>query len=85
MESTERRREVVAAVQQGMFHVYAVSTADEGIKILTGVDAGERREDGTYQEGSINYRVDKQLKEMAAKLRHFYGPEGGEGTKQAHA
>lgn len=78
-------REVVAAVQQGMFHVYAVSTADEGIKILTGVEAGERREDGTYQEGSINYRVDKQLKEMAAKLRHFYGPEGGEGTKQAHA
>lgn len=76
------QREVLDAVQQGKFRVYAVNTVDEGIRILTGVDAGERREDGTYPEGSINYKVDKRLKEMAAKLRHFYGPEGEEAKKQ---
>jgi len=68
------RPEVVDAVREGKFHIYAVSTIDEGIEVLTGVDAGERKEDGTYPGGSINCKVDKQLKEMATKLRQFYGP-----------
>jgi predicted ATP-dependent protease len=56
------------------FHIYAVSNVDEGIEILTGVEAGEKKEDGTYPEGSINYRADKKLKEMAAKLKQFTVP-----------
>jgi len=72
------RPEVVEAVHQGKFHVYAVGNIDEGIEVITGVEAGERREDGTYPEGSINYKVKKQLKEMATKLRHFYGPAAKE-------
>ena len=68
------RQEVVDAVNKGEFHIYAISTVDEAMEILVGVEAGERREDGTYPEGSINYRVDKQLKEMAAKLRSFSAP-----------
>jgi len=72
------RQEVVDAVREDKFHVYAVSTIDDGIEVLTAVEAGQRREDGTYPEGSINYMVDNQLKEMAAKLRHFYGPAAEE-------
>jgi len=68
------RQEVVDAVKQGKFHVYAVSTVDEGIEILTGVEVGARSEVGTYQDSSINYKVDKKLKEMAAKLRRFAVP-----------
>lgn len=68
------RPEVVDAVQEGKFHIYAVNTVDEGIEVLTGVDAGERKKDGAYPESSINDRVDKQLKEMATKLKQFYGP-----------
>lgn len=68
------RPEVVEAVRQGKFHIYAVSTVDEGIEVLTGVSTGKRRKDGTYPEGTINDRVDKQLKEMAKKLKEFYAP-----------
>lgn len=67
------RREVVDAAREGKFHIYAVSTIDEGIEILTGVEAGKRRKNGTYPRGTINYRVNKQLKEMATKLRQFSG------------
>lgn len=74
------RPEIVAAVQKGKFHIYAVKTIDEGIEVLTGVEAGKRRKSGTYPENSINYRVDKQLKEMATKLKTFYGP-ATEGKK----
>jgi len=72
------RQEVVDSVRQGKFHIYAISTIDEGVEVLTGVEAGEKREDGSYPEDSINCRVDKRLKEMAAKLRHFYGPAAEE-------
>jgi lon-related putative ATP-dependent protease len=68
------REEVVEAVKQGKFHVYSVSTVDEGIEILTGVAAGDKKDDGTYPEGTINNKVDKKLKDMAAKLKQFAAP-----------
>jgi len=76
------RQDVVDAVREGKFHIYAVTTIDEGIEVLTGVEAGERKEDGSYPEGSINYLVDKQLKDMAGKLRHFQAPSGEDGGKK---
>ena len=68
------RQEVVDAVKEGKFHVYAVGTVDEGMEILTGVEAGVKKQDGTYPESSINYEVDKKLKEMAIKLKQFSMP-----------
>jgi len=65
------KEEVVDAVREGKFHLYPVKTIDEGIEILTGVKAGKRRPDGTFEEESVNYRVDRRLKEMAEKLREF--------------
>jgi lon-related putative ATP-dependent protease len=65
------KEEIVEAVKAGKFHIYSVKTIDEGIEILTGVKAGERRKDGTFENGTVNYSVDKHLKEMAEKLREF--------------
>lgn len=75
------KEEIVEAVKQGKFHLYSVKTIDEGIEVLTGVKAGERRTDGTFEEGTVNYKVDKRLSEMAEKLREF--PAGSEGKKGA--
>ena len=49
--------------------IYAISTVDEAIEILTGISAGAQNADGAYPEGSINYRVQSRLEELA-KLRH---------------
>jgi len=65
------KEEVVEAVQKGMFHIYPVKTIDQGIEILTDVRGGSRREDGTFEEGTINYKVDMRLRRMAEKLREF--------------
>jgi lon-related putative ATP-dependent protease len=65
------KEEVVEAVKQGKFRIYAVKTIDEGIEVLTGTKAGERQEDGTFEEGTVNDKVDKRLREMAEKLREF--------------
>ncbi|MFU8796949.1 MAG: Lon protease family protein, partial [Dehalococcoidia bacterium] len=75
------RDEVVEAVKQGQFHVYSARTIDEGIEILTGIAAGERQEDGTYPEGTINHLVDRRLEEMAKRLKGFYADEKKQGTE----
>jgi ATP-dependent Lon protease len=69
------REEVVDAVRQGQFHIYSARTIDQGIEILTGVSAGDRRKDGTYPKNTVNYLVDKRLKEMAKQLKNFYAAE----------
>ncbi len=52
--------EVVEAVKEGKFHIYQVSTIDEGIEILTGVPAGNKEIPGT-----VNYLVYQTLKKFA--------------------
>jgi predicted ATP-dependent protease len=65
------KEEILDAVKEGKFHIYAVSTIDQGIEILTGIKAGVRREDGAFEKETVNERVDKRLREMAQKLREF--------------
>ncbi|HOT68389.1 MAG TPA: ATP-binding protein [Candidatus Saccharicenans sp.] len=65
--------EVVQAVKNGQFHIYPVKTIDEGLEILTGVKAGERQADGSFEEGTVNYMVDKELERLALAWREFEG------------
>lgn len=65
------RDDVVEAVEKGMFHIYPVETIDEGIEILTGVKAGRRLKNGNFESGTVNYLVDKRLREISKGLRKF--------------
>jgi predicted ATP-dependent protease len=69
------RDEVVEAVRDGKFHVYAVSTIDQGIALLTGREAGEKKEDGLYPEGTVNHAVQMKIWELAGKVRLFNSSE----------
>ena len=63
--------EVIDAVKENKFHIYPVSTVDEGIEILTGVEAGKLDENGKYLVGSINYLVSEKLKKYAQNSAKF--------------
>ena len=65
------KEEVVEAVKAGKFNIYSVKTIDEGIEFLTATKAGQRREDGTFDQGTVNFIVDKQLRDMADKLKEY--------------
>ena len=60
--------EVIEAVKNELFHIYAVSTIDEGIEILTGVPAGKKDTHGNFPAGSINYLVYEKLKKYTEKV-----------------
>lgn len=65
------KEEVVAAVKAGKFHIYAVKTIEEGIELLTGVKAGKRLPDGSYEANSIYGLVDNRLRDMAETIKRF--------------
>jgi ATP-dependent Lon protease len=76
------RKDVVEAVKEGKFHIYSVKTIDQGIEILTGVEAGGKLEDGKFKEGSVNDLVDKKLRELGTKIKEFEGGGGEEEAKE---
>ena len=57
--------EVIDAVKNKLFHIYAISTIEEGIEILTGVPAGKKDKEGNFPAGTVNYLVYEKLKKYA--------------------
>jgi predicted ATP-dependent protease len=79
------REDVVAAVDAERFHVWAVSTVDEGLELLTGREAGARGPDGRYPPASVNAAVDRALAAGVERLRELRGdtrlaPGGGDDS-----
>jgi lon-related putative ATP-dependent protease len=79
------RHDVVEAVRADQFHIYAVHTIDEGIELLTGVEAGTAGEDGQFPPESVNGRVARRLQDLAEKriafARAASGPDASEGPE----
>jgi ATP-dependent Lon protease len=65
------REDVVEAVRAGQFHIYPVSTIDEGIAILTGKEVGQRNALGEYPENTVSFAVQNRLKDLAGKVKSF--------------
>lgn len=81
--------EIVTAVREKRFHIYAISTVEEGLALLTGMEIGELREDGTYPPDSFNGRVISALKRFNELLKgeegeEGEGEEGGPAPKEDH-
>ena len=57
--------DVIQAVKDKKFHIYSISTIEEGIEILTGVPAGKKDKDGHFPAGTVNYLVYEKLKKYS--------------------
>ena len=66
------RGDVLEAVRDNMFHIYAVENVEQGIEVLTGVPAGALGPDGSYPGGTVHHSVATRLEQMARSMRGFY-------------
>ena len=57
--------EIIDSVKNGLFKIYAISTIDEGIEVLTGVPAGKKDKQGKFPKGTVNYLVYEKLKKYS--------------------
>ncbi len=63
--------DVVTAVAEGKFHIWPITTIDQGIELLTGVPAGERNGDGSYPVNTVHHAVQTRLRRLAEELSNF--------------
>jgi lon-related putative ATP-dependent protease len=81
------RGDVVEAVKRGLFKIYPIETIDQGIEVLTGLEAGERGKNGAYPKGTVNALVEARLQGFADKARAFAksngDDNGGNGETEA--
>jgi len=75
------KQEVIDSVKAGQFHIWPISTVEQGIEILTGTEAGELQPDGTYPEGTLFNKVDERFLEIAEIVKKFAKEEEEEGEK----
>ncbi len=65
------KKEVVDAVKEGKFHVWAVGHVDEAIELMTGMPAGKRQPDGTWEADTVNYKVNETLTRLMELAREL--------------
>jgi lon-related putative ATP-dependent protease len=61
--------EVIRSVAEDKFHIWPITTVDEGLRLLTGMETGVLAEDGTYPEGTFNHKAFERLAEFAEVVR----------------
>ncbi len=65
------RWDVVHAAQAGQFNIYAVTTADDALELLTGMNAGVADDQGEYPPESFNGKVEAQLLQFTSIRKDF--------------
>ncbi|MGZ5581414.1 MAG: Lon protease family protein [Methylobacter sp.] len=65
------RWDVVHAAQSGQFAIYVVTTVDEALELLTGMEAGTVNKQGSYPAESFNGRVEAQLLQFTKIQKEF--------------
>lgn len=63
------KKDVADAIKEGKFTIYPIERVEEGLEILTGMPAGELKEDGTYPEDTFNYLIVKRLTEISEAVK----------------
>lgn len=76
--------EVVEAVKEKKFHIYAVNTIDEGMEILTGKESGSPDKDGSYPPDSINGQIARRLTEFFKKSQQNEAPKSSLKKRRRH-
>jgi len=75
------RSDVVRAVAEQQFTLYAVTTVDQALSILLGSAAGERDAAGNFPAASVNGRVEARLLELSALRHRFANTEQDDPSK----
>lgn len=70
------RADVVQAASEGRFHIYAVTTVDEAMTLLTGMAAGDPGAVDEVAATTINGRVARRLRHLTASRQRYSGPGG---------
>ena len=76
IENLMLKPNVVQSIKEGMFHIWAVGSIDEGIEILTGRPAGKLLKSGSYTKDSVHYLVDQRIVQLNKNIKQKVDVKG---------
>jgi predicted ATP-dependent protease len=56
---------VLTAIREDQFHIYTMTTVDEGLELITGMTPGKRGKNRLYPKGTINRLIDEKLEKFS--------------------
>jgi lon-related putative ATP-dependent protease len=71
VENLMLHEDLVTAVTANQFHIWPITTIDEGLELLMGIPAGLRKDDGSYPENTVHHAVQTRLRALAEELSNF--------------
>lgn len=71
------RSDILESVEDDKFHIYSIEHIDEGMELLTGLEAGEEKEDGSFPEGTFNHKITSKLNQLAERRKEFATQQNG--------
>ncbi len=71
IENLMLKPKVVQAIKAGKFHIWGISTIDQGIELLTGHPAGKQLKDGSFTKKSVHYMVDCRIDELNKNIKQI--------------
>ncbi len=63
------KTEVIDAVKEEKFHIWAIETVDDAMELLTGMEAGRPDEKGNFPEETVYFQVERELDKLAELVR----------------
>ena len=79
------RQDVVDAAREGRFRIWAVSSVDEAMHLLTGIPAGTPDKNGEVAAGTVNFQVAVRLAELAQLRQSFSHPKAKAAPRKKKA
>lgn len=52
------------AIEENRFHIYAISSIDDGMELLSGMNGGERNRKGLFPDGTFNRAIEDELRKL---------------------
>jgi predicted ATP-dependent protease len=71
VEDLMLREDILEAVTAAKFHIWPVAKIEQGIEILTGCVAGQKKTNGKFEEGTAFALMDDRMRDMARTLKEF--------------
>jgi ATP-dependent Lon protease len=71
VEDLMLREDILEAVAAGKFHIWPVAKIEQGIEILTGCTAGQKKSNGKFEEETVFALMDERMRDMARTLKEF--------------
>lgn len=75
------RDDIIKMVEKGQFHIYPIEHVDQGMELLTGIEMGERNDEGIYPEKTINRKIEDRLTLMTEQRLIYSGANNGRNAK----